>query len=66
MTSPILNTQVFCDWNCTCLYLYLYHWHLYLVLITQGYDGIDLEMNFNGSKSGLQDDGFDDVVCYLL
>jgi hypothetical protein len=25
MTSPILNTQVFCDWNCTCLYLYLYH-----------------------------------------
>ncbi|KAK2364718.1 syntaxin [Trifolium repens] len=27
----------------------------------EGYDGIDLEMNFNGSKSGLQDDGFDDV-----
>jgi hypothetical protein len=48
------------------LYLYLYHWHLYLGLITQGYDGIDLEMNFNGSKSGLQDDGFDDVVCCLL
>ncbi|KAJ1412585.1 Target SNARE coiled-coil-like proteiny domain [Sesbania bispinosa] len=27
----------------------------------EGYDGIDLEMNFNGSKSGLQDDGFSDV-----
>ncbi|XP_058738844.1 syntaxin-42-like isoform X1 [Vicia villosa] len=27
----------------------------------EGYDGIDLEINFNGSKSGLQDDGFDDV-----
>lgn len=27
----------------------------------EGYDGIDLEMNFKGSSSGLQDDGFDDV-----
>lgn len=27
----------------------------------EGYDGIDLEMNFNGSKSGMQDDGFSDV-----
>ncbi|CAI8615144.1 unnamed protein product [Vicia faba] len=27
----------------------------------EGYDGIDLEINFNGSKSGLQGDGFDDV-----
>jgi len=35
-------------------------------VITQGYDGIDLEMNFKGSSSGLQDDGFDDVVCVLL
>ncbi|XP_012569490.1 syntaxin-43 isoform X2 [Cicer arietinum] len=27
----------------------------------ESYDGIDLEMNFNGSKSGLQEDEFDDV-----
>lgn len=32
----------------------------------QGYDGVDLEMNFKGSKSGLQDDGFDDVVSCLM
>ncbi|XP_061365523.1 syntaxin-43-like isoform X1 [Gastrolobium bilobum] len=27
----------------------------------EGYDGVDLEMNFNGNKFGLQDDGFSDV-----
>ncbi|XP_027350952.1 syntaxin-43-like isoform X5 [Abrus precatorius] len=27
----------------------------------EGYDGVDLEMNFNGSKYGSHNDGFDDV-----
>ncbi|KAK7284609.1 hypothetical protein RJT34_19358 [Clitoria ternatea] len=27
----------------------------------EGYDGVDLEMNFNGSKYGLHDDGLSDV-----
>lgn len=41
---------------------------LYLGGIMQGYDGVDLEMNFKGSKYGLQeqDDGFDDVVRCLM
>lgn len=38
---------------------------MYLGVIVQGYDGVDLEINLNGSKFGLQDDGFSDVVCCL-
>lgn len=34
----------------------------------QGQDGVDLEMNMNGSKSTfeLEDDEFEDVVCFLI
>lgn len=32
----------------------------------QGFDGVDLEMNFNGSKFGSRDDEFSDVVCVFL
>ena len=32
----------------------------------QGQDGVDLEMNLNGSKSRIDDDGLDDMVyCFL-
>jgi len=32
----------------------------------QGFDGVDLEMNFNGSQFGSHDDEFSDVVCVFL
>ena len=32
----------------------------------QGQDGVDLEMNINGTKSTFEDDEFDDVVCFIL
>lgn len=31
----------------------------------QGYDGVDLEMNFNGSKFVSHNDEFSDVVCFF-
>lgn len=34
---------------------------------TQGPDGVDLEMNLNGSSSRYEDEDFGDIVsCYLL
>lgn len=32
----------------------------------QGYDGIDLEMSFTGSKFGSQNDEFSDVVFFIF
>lgn len=32
----------------------------------QGQDGVDLEMNLNGSRSGIDDDNLDYMVCSFL
>lgn len=35
-------------------------------LLMQGQDGVDLEMNLNGSRSGIDDDNLDYMVCSFL
>lgn len=34
-----------------------------LLVVMQGQDGVDLEMNLNGSRSRTEDDDLDDMVC---
>lgn len=36
---------------------------LLLLYVMQGQDGVDLEMNLNGSRSKMEDDDLDDMVC---